>query len=174
MALLAWWLETGFSRLFQASANCRLNISGSVAGFFQYLGRQFVGQNQFKKQFSHIPLQFLIQWKFWSSLHWYWTISHPWLQLKSFIQPRTNLSPFTKDFRVWETPIETQTIYQASPAEAVSCLVLKDKKRNLTCSGICHQTFPNEFFHQFIWHLTRSSTHTKRWGKINKWNGKVC
>ena len=28
-------------------------------------------------------------------------------QLKSFTQSRINLSPFTKDFRVWETPIET-------------------------------------------------------------------
>ena len=32
------------------------------------------------------------------------------LQLKSFTHSRINLSPFTKDFRVWETFIETVTI----------------------------------------------------------------
>jgi hypothetical protein len=48
-----------------------------------------------------------IQWEFqavWTASR---NISPPFHQLKSFIHPRINLSPFTKDFRVWETPIET-------------------------------------------------------------------
>ena len=41
------------------------------------------------------------------------------LHLKSFTHPRINLSPFTKDFRVWGTPIETNYIYLASILEAI-------------------------------------------------------
>ena len=41
-------------------------------------------------------------------------------QLKSLVHFRTNLSPFTKDFRVRETPIEDSSyIYQASYGEAI-------------------------------------------------------
>ena len=45
-------------------------------------------------------------------------------QLKSFVHLRINLSPFTKDFRVRETPIENSTIYQASSEEAITTLDL--------------------------------------------------
>ena len=41
-------------------------------------------------------------------------------QLKSSVHLRINLSPFTKDFRVRETPIEDSSyIYQASYGEAI-------------------------------------------------------
>jgi hypothetical protein len=41
-------------------------------------------------------------------------------QLKSLVQLRTNLSPFTKDFRARVTPIEDSNyIYQASYEEAI-------------------------------------------------------
>ena len=88
----------------------------------QYLGRLFVRRNHFKKRFSHIPPQFQFNGNFKQSAwvqNYFWSVQQ---QLKSFIHSRTNLSPFTKDFRVWETPIETSTIFQASSEEAVSHL----------------------------------------------------
>ena len=48
-----------------------------------------------------------IQWEFQAVWKASRNISPPFHQLKSFIHPRINLSPFTKDFRVWETTIET-------------------------------------------------------------------
>ena len=52
---------------------------------------------------------------------WTWSLtplrirceSHCSAYLKSFTHTRINLSPFTKDFRVWETPIEDFPIFQS-------------------------------------------------------------
>ena len=164
------WLGEIVSRISQLPTqhfrvDCRL---------LQYLGRPFVGRNHFKKQFSHIPPQFQFNGNFKQSAsvtNCFSSVQQQ--QLRSFIHSRTNLSPFTKDFRVWETPIETQTIYQASSEEAVSFisrLDLADKWRTYAWGGKHHQTFPNESFHQVIdIYLLESHTHTKR-----KKNGKLC
>ena len=63
-------------------------------------------KNYFKQQFSHIPPQFQFNGNF---KQYAWVEKKILLcvnQLKSFVHLRINLSPFTKDFRVRETPIE--------------------------------------------------------------------
>ena len=72
-------------------------------------------------------------------------------QLKSFVHLRINLSPFTKDFRVRETPIENSNYFSSFPRGSIygSKTLLTDSTFVLA-AGKHHQTFPNESVHQII------------------------
>ena len=92
-------------------------------------------------------------------------------QLKSFIHQRTNLSPFTKDFRVWETPIENlnylSSFLWGSNLNSRSSTLLRSKSHQYASIGKPHQTFPNQSFHQII-DINSSRALKQKWETLQK------
>ena len=112
-----------------------------------------------------------IQWDFpavWAGLEKFLISSE---QLKSFVHLRINLSPFTKDFRVRETPIENLNYLSSflwgsnhnsrSCWERVHSWLFGSKSHADTMRREASPNLSKSIFPPNYWHRLKSSTKTK-------------
>ena len=91
-------------------------------------------------------------------------------QLKSFAQLRTNLSPFTKDFHVWETPIENSNYFSSFPWGSIYLRLkdLTDRQHICTCSGETSLNLSKCICPSKYWQYCPSRAQKQKWETLLK------
>ena len=161
MALLSFWLQIGLARLSPGNCNYQLNILGPTADFCNINANILYGgiisnscSHTFPLSFNSMGLS--------SSLNGWKNISCLCDQLKSVFHLRINLSPFTKDFRVWEAPIEnlnylSSFLWGSNHISRFRHGSFAVRVANILASG----NLSKSIFSPNYWHQLKSSTKTE-------------